>query len=225
MLPAAVRAAADLDAHVACRANERGDAPRFSWISRAMPRDWVTARRHDSAPGQLVTSVIDAAPGSAETGNRQAAIERGQLAAAHPPQHHVLLWSRTHQAVAVGFREQRRARATGLPSNHPAASVTVTIECPGCFCGRTLLAARPCARRPDRRHERPPPEDARPVHLHAFRQLGNLPRPTERRIVSTRRFFLRRVLGVERKLRHPFAADRVELALDRRPERVPSHRS
>ena len=72
---------------------------------RPRPRDCVTARRHDSAPGQLVTSDDGVGAGEAQAGGGEPRVEPVEIGLAHPAEQQVLFGGHAHRAVAVGLRE------------------------------------------------------------------------------------------------------------------------
>ena len=105
-----------------------GRAARRRWSPsrRPRPRDWVTASRQASAPGQLVTS---ASVSARRRGPSPAAASRsysaGTSGVPHPAEEQVLVVGRAHRAVAVGRGEVAPARAAARRSGRRGARVTV----------------------------------------------------------------------------------------------------
>ena len=132
VLAAAVRAAADLDVEVgAASATRSGRAARWSASKRPSPRDWVTASRQASAPGQLVTSAMVLAPPQVEAGGGEAAVERRHVGASGPSGRR----GSARGSCGPCRRRRRAARSASTrscsPVRSPRGTVTVTIAIAG----------------------------------------------------------------------------------------------
>ena len=147
VLAAAVRAAADLDVEVGRLLGELG--PRRDVLAAAAaprPRDCVTARRHDSAPGQLVTSAMRARDRLARARPRRAgdagpsrrprapsaAAGSGRASCARVPSPYAAARSRSTRSCA--------------PVRSPSGTVTVAIDVARLLL-RAHVPAQPSARR------------------------------------------------------------------------------
>ena len=140
MLPAAVRAAADLDARAVGRRDQIRPGAQVLLEQPAEP-----ARLRDRQPARFraraARDVGDRAGfGEPEPGRGQTAIQLADVAGVHPAEHEILIRRDAHGAVAVGARQLAERRASARSSGRRAAPSPIAITNPNCFCGRTFVA-------------------------------------------------------------------------------------
>ena len=82
-----------------------GLSRRCSPSSEPSPRDCVTARRHDSAPGAADHVGDRVGAGEAEAGRGEPRVQGVEVGFLDPAEQQVLLGGHAHRAVAVGLGE------------------------------------------------------------------------------------------------------------------------
>ena len=187
-----------------------GCRARCSPSSAPRPRDCVTARRHDSAPGQLTTSATVLAPARPRPAARAACSRPSRSPLLDPAEQQVLLGGHAHRAVAVGLGEigeDAQLVAGEVAERHRDDGHRVA----GCFC-RSTLVVRHCAFSAARRRRRSAPARCRgradPAAADARGEC-----PARRRLGArpVGRDLDRRVLRIEGQRRAALAAERRQL--------------